>query len=286
MFWFGDLIIQRRDFFQLDFYFLTQTSLYSLDWKINFMKYLKIRNITIGKGTPKIAVSLTEKKPAKLIAEAQKIVSEQPDIIEWRIDFLADLFDLAKLKKLAADLRMAIGDTVLLITLRTKKEGGNQALSDTDYFNICKYVIENKLSDLIDIELLHQKTKVRQLLLLAHANGLKVILSSHDFKKTPKQAEICNRLTLMEKTGADLAKVAVMPQNVTDVLNLLVATSIAQSRLTIPLITISMGKMGKISRISGQLFGSAVTFGTVTKASAPGQIALANLKKIIETLEL
>lgn len=286
MFWFGDLIIQRRDFFQLDFYFLTQTSLYSLDWKINFMKYLKIRNITIGKGTPKIAVPLTEKKPAKLIAEAQKIVSEQPDIIEWRIDFLADLFDLAKLKKLAADLRTAIGDTVLLITLRTKKEGGNQALSDTDYFNICKYVIENKLSDLIDIELLHQKTKVRQLLLLAHANGLKVILSSHDFKKTPKQAEICNRLTLMEKTGADLAKVAVMPQNVTDVLNLLVATSIAQSRLTIPLITISMGKMGKISRISGQLFGSAVTFGTVTKASAPGQIDLANLKKIIETLEL
>lgn len=250
------------------------------------MKQLRVRNITIGEGIPKIAVPLTEESSAKLIAQAQKIVSEQPDIIEWRIDFFADLFDQAALKKMAKNLRAVIGDTVLLITLRTKNEGGRQALSDAAYFSLCKYVIENKLADLIDIELLHRKAGVKQLISLAHANGLFVILSSHDFKKTLPQAAICDRLALMEKTGADLAKVAVMPQNATDVLNLLAATTISQSRLQIPLITISMGKLGKISRIGGQLFGSAVTFGAVGKTSAPGQIELANLQRDLKDLEL
>ncbi|MBK4329426.1 type I 3-dehydroquinate dehydratase, partial [Enterobacter hormaechei] len=50
------------------------------------------------------------------------------------------------------------------------------------------------------------------------------------------------------------------------------------------LITMSMGKSGGVSRVTGRLFGSAMTFGTVGQASAPGQIAIAKLREVMDTL--
>ncbi|WP_281165465.1 type I 3-dehydroquinate dehydratase [Liquorilactobacillus sicerae] len=250
------------------------------------MKKLKIRDITIGEGTPKIAVPITGKNATEIINQARKIVENRPDLVEWRIDFFEDLFAKDKLKKLASDLRKILGNIVLLITFRTKNEGGNQELSDTDYFKICSYVVTNELSDLIDVELFHDKSEISKLLNLAHAKGIHVIMSNHNFKKTPAKFEMISRLHLMAASGADIAKIAVMPQNVEDVLNLLEATYIAHKALEIPLITMSMGDIGKISRISGQIFGSAVTFGAVGQVSAPGQISLTNLKQDIKDLEI
>lgn len=253
---------------------------------VDFMKKLKVRDITIGEGRPKIAVPITGENSKEIINQAKRIVENQPDLIEWRIDFFTNFFAKDKLKKLANDLRKVLGNTVLLITFRTKKEGGNQELSDTNYFKLYSYVVANELSDLIDVELFHDKTGISKLLQLAHAKGIFVIMSSHDFKKTPAKSEIITRLHLMAANGADIAKIAVMPQNVADVLNLLEATYIAHKMLEIPLITMSMGDIGKISRISGQIFGSAVTFGAVGQISALGQISLANLKQDIQDLEI
>jgi len=52
-----------------------------------------------------------------------------------------------------------------------------------------------------------------------------------------------------------------------------------------PIVTISMGKLGLVSRIAGSTFGSAITFGTAGTASAPGQLDSANLKNILDVLE-
>jgi len=89
----------------------------------------------------------------------------------------------------------------------------------------------------------------------------------------------------MEQLGADIAKIAVMPRNSEDVAVLLGVTSEASETMFCPVITMSMGGQGVISRMAGQIFGSAVTFGTVGQASAPGQIPLDRLKEILTLID-
>jgi 3-dehydroquinate dehydratase (EC 4.2.1.10) len=108
---------------------------------------------------------------------------------------------------------------------------------------------------------------------------VKVIMSSHDFHNTPPAEEIVRRLRKMQQLGADIPKIALMPQNKTDVLTLLTATlEMHEHYADRPLITMSMAKTGVISRLAGEVFGSAATFGAVKKASAPGQISVSDLR--------
>ena len=119
----------------------------------------------------------------------------------------------------------------------------------------------------------------------AHACGIKVIASNHDFIKTPDKDEITRRLILMDEMGADILKIAVMPKSRTDVLDLLSATEEMQRLYTEkPVVTMSMGSLGLISRLSGEVFGSAMTFGAGEKASAPGQIPAERLKMILDEI--
>ena len=114
---------------------------------------------------------------------------------------------------------------------------------------------------------------------------MKVIASNHDFQKTPEKEEIVSRLRKMQELGADILKIAVMPQEKKDVLTLLAATE-EMIRLFAkqPVITMSMAEMGIISRIAGEAFGSAVTFGSAKKSSAPGQLPAGELSKVLKVL--
>ena len=93
------------------------------------------------------------------------------------------------------------------------------------------------------------------------------------------------RLRKMQDMGADILKVAVMPQNKADVLTLLSATE-EMYRLYAqrPLLTMSMASDGVISRLCGEVFGSAATFGMVGQGSAPGQIPADQLEQVLEIL--
>ena len=83
----------------------------------------------------------------------------------------------------------------------------------------------------------------------------------------------------------DITKMAVMPQSEEDVLELLSATvQMKLHKADRPFVTMSMGKLGVISRASGSFSGSAITFGTVGKASAPGQIPCGILSQMLEAL--
>ncbi|CGY42856.1 3-dehydroquinate dehydratase [Salmonella enterica subsp. enterica serovar Typhi] len=80
-------------------------------------------------------------------------------------------------------------------------------------------------------------------------------------------------------------KIAVMPQSKHDVLTLLTATlEMQQHYADRPVITMSMAKEGVISRLAGEVFGSAATFGAVKQASAPGQIAVNDLRSVLMIL--
>ena len=121
----------------------------------------------------------------------------------------------------------------------------------------------------------------------AHTAGAAVVCSSHDFHKTPPRAELVSRMVAMQQAGADLPKLAVMPQSRTDVLELLAATAeMADRHPETPIITMSMGALGAVSRLSGEALGSAMTFANPGQASAPGQISLEVVNEVLDALHL
>jgi 3-dehydroquinate dehydratase-1 len=105
-----------------------------------------------------------------------------------------------------------------------QKEGGETEISDEAYFELNRQAAVSGLTDVIDIELFNDEAQIRSLVSDAHAAGVKVIMSNHDFHKTPAQEDIIYRLRRMQDLGADLPKIAVMPQSPQDVLTLLSAT--------------------------------------------------------------
>jgi len=110
-------------------------------------------------------------------------------------------------------------------------------------------------------------------------------MSNHDFHKTPAKEEIVKRLTKMQELGADVPKIALMPESKTDVLTVLAATlEVSEKIADRPIITMSMSKTGVISRLAGEVFGSAATFGAVQKASAPGQISVTDLRTVLSII--
>lgn len=120
----------------------------------------------------------------------------------------------------------------------------------------------------------------------AHTHGSPVVASNHDFHATPGVDEIVDRLASMEAMGADVAKIAVMPQSAADVVTLIDATQRRFGEARIPLITMSMGTLGAVTRVGGGVFGSAATFATVGEASAPGQLPAAEVRAALQLLSL
>ena len=110
------------------------------------------------------------------------------------------------------------------------------------------------------------------------------MLCNHDFERTPPKDVIAGRLKKMEALGADICKIAVMPQSPQDVLTLLDAAYSVFQTASVPLVSVSMGRFGAVSRIAGGMFGSAMTFAAAEKASAPGQINVGELRNILNVL--
>lgn len=251
------------------------------------MKTVKVGNLVLGAGLPKVAVPITGKNEAEILTQAKEIVqTKSADLVEWRLDFVEQLAPDQSLSDLTEKLRQVLGTLPLLMTFRTKAEGGAKEYSEADYFKLNRYLLTEKLADLVDLELFRDSFELSELIELAHKQGVYIVMSNHDFDKTPELAEMKRRLTLMQNFGADILKIAVMPNSVNDVLKLLQATNESAASLTHPLITMAMGDLGKISRVSGQLFGSCLTFGSVGQASAPGQIESQMLRQILASLEI
>lgn len=249
------------------------------------MKTVTVDHITIGDGLPKIIVPMVGNTAEELEKEAELIHTLDCDLVEWRIDFFEQVSNFQAVASLSHNLK-AILEKPLLITFRTKNEGGVYDLSESDYFELYKTIISNGNLNLLDVELFMPEKQVNELIDLAHKNEIKIIMCNHDFQKTPEKEEIIHRLRSMQDKGADICKIAVMPTASEDVLTLLDATrEMFETYAQVPLITMSMGALGMISRVSGQVFGSAATFGSATTASAPGQVPVVELRKMLETLK-
>ena len=235
------------------------------------MNTVKVRNIEIGAGIPKICVPIVGVTREEILAAAENIKSTKADVVEWRVDWYEDIFDFTKTEATMQALREVLGEMPILFTFRTSKEGGEKAIETEAYVELNQNAAKTGLVDLVDVE--------------AFTGDDVVIASNHDFHKTPAKEEIVSRLRKMQDLGADIPKIAVMPQNKKDVLTLLAATEkMASEYADRPIITMSMSGTGVISRLCGEVFGSALTFGAVGKVSAPGQMGIEDLTTVLGLL--
>lgn len=248
-------------------------------------KAVVVRNVRIGDDIPKIAVSLMGIDESELAGEIEKLNNINFDIVEWRVDFYKDVENIDKVKETLSYIRKLLKDIPIIFTFRTKNEGGNREISKEYYIELLKEIVKTKEIDLVDIELFTGYEEVINIINISHENKVKVIISNHDFEKTPSKKEITERLKKMIDLGADIPKMAVMPKCRNDVLTLLSATSdIYEQYSDTPIITMSMGSIGMVSRIAGEFFGSALTFGAAEKTSAPGQINADDLSTILSLI--
>ena len=247
------------------------------------MAICHVRNIDIGEGKPKICLPIVGKNDEEILTQAKSFQTFQYDLVELRIDFYENIHQHQQVISLLQQLR-GILDCPLLLTYRSLKEGGHIQLCDKDYLSLVKIACESGLIDLIDIELMSGNELVFQLVEIAHQYQIKVIMSNHDFDKTPTILDMKERLEKMDILGGDILKIAVMPHSYKDVINLLNMTMDMSQRLNKPIVTMSMGELGVISRICGELTGSAITFACATQASAPGQIAVEDMNLFLEAI--
>ncbi|AHV95809.1 type I 3-dehydroquinate dehydratase [Paenibacillus sabinae] len=244
-----------------------------------------VKQVIIGEDEPKICVPLVGLTADELKEEAEALKSLDCDVVEWRVDFFEQAEDIEAVKAALAGIRSVIPDLPLLFTFRSAREGGEKEISPEQYAALNQAIAGTGLVDLIDVELFTGEETVKALISEAHKQGVFVIVSNHDFDKTPDKEEIISRLRKAQELGGDIPKIAVMPNHPLDVLTLLEATHIMKEKYADrPVITMSMSGIGVISRLSGEVFGSALTFGAAKKASAPGQIAVSELRQVLSLL--
>lgn len=254
------------------------------------MQTVKVRSVEIGVGMPKICVPVMGRDEEEILAAAKAVREGSADLAEWRADWFSaacakGTVDVEKMVDVARKLREAFGDLPLLFTFRTEAEGGEWNLAREEYVRLNVAMAGSGHVDLVDVELSAGEGAVGDVVRAAHENGVKVVVSSHDFEKTPAREEIVGRLRQMQDLDADILKIAVMPKCRRDVLTLLAATEeMNTEHAERPLVTMSMGELGKVSRVCGETFGSAVTFGAVGNASAPGQMEAGRLRGGLELL--
>lgn len=238
-----------------------------------------VRGVVIGGPMPLICLPLVEEKKEEILREAGLLVALQPDLLEWRVDACELEENIEECLALLQEIRKRIGQIPLIFTCRIHLEGGLKQLSQEKRMELFTAAISSGNVDLVDIELCNEENFIKVIQECAKAHNVKVILSYHNFKETPSEPFIYSKLVEAQTAGADIVKLAAMPETYGDVLTLLSATNKARNeRVRVPIITMSMGSLGAVSRLAGGLFGSDITFAIGLQASAPGQIPIKELK--------
>ncbi|MCD8010978.1 MAG: type I 3-dehydroquinate dehydratase [Lachnospiraceae bacterium] len=223
---------------------------------------------------------------AALVEETKAVAAMKPDIIEWRVDYFEEAGDAAATADALKEISQYLAEIPVIFTFRHVCEGGAKEYPQDVRLATIRAALETGCADIIDIEACNEKEFIAEVKALTVANNAKLILSFHNFQSTPSEDFIYSKLVEEKNLGADLPKLAVMPKDFDDVLTLMRATYRARTEaVDQPMITMSMGDVGKISRVIGDLYGSDMSFVVGQAASAPGQIPVAVVNQMWELLK-
>jgi len=243
-------------------------------------------NIFTNKKPPYICTPLTGGTSEEVLNQLETILPQAPDLIEWRADFFTDLADTNQVLEVVRKIKGRT-DLPLLFTIRAEHEGGEKiTLTEKEKVALFVTVCEQTEIDFLDYETSNEDKYIQKLRETAKQHRKRLILSYHNFTNTPDDnTELIGRAKQAEAYGADIVKLAVMPKSQADVLHLLEATRKMDELLDVPVITMSMGDIGALSRIIGWAYGSIITFGVGVEHSAPGQMPIKKLREAIQVTQ-
>ena len=245
------------------------------------MKPIRIR----GKPAkyPLICAPLVGATRDAVLAEAATALDAKADIVEWRVDFFKAIHETSMVVDTGRALRDVLRGTPLLLTRRSLREGGQKVpISEQQVAALYAEACAAGFADLVDQEMSSDARDMKTVREASHRHRVGLVCSFHDFERTPSLAELVAHYRRAQELGGDVAKVSVMACAAEDALTLLAATLQASQKLSLPLIGVSMGPHGALSRMIGFAFGSALTFGVAGAPSAPGQMPIGELRAAIE----
>ena len=216
----------------------------------------------------KTCISIAESSPNKIKIKL-KAALKKSDYIEIRLDFL-------KMEQVPIALEIIKKDLNRIVcTLRPKTEGGKFSGTEKERISIIKLIAEYN-PFLLDIEYNTLK-KNKELLKYLKTTKTKLLVSWHDFKKTPKSAELKNQINQMSKFSSNV-KIVSTAKSTEDATRML---ELYSKKGKNNLISFAMGDAGRISRILCLYLGSPYTYVSLGKAVAPGQFSVDEVNKII-----
>ena len=242
-------------------------------WK-GLFKMLKVKDLTLQPGRPKVVVPVIGTSPEEIIKECEAAREQLPcDMIEWRADYyLSAIDDLGeKLKekdiylemiKLLDDINYIAAGMPVIFTVRRKGQGGMVDINKAQNDSIRELVAQSELVDFIDVELFDENDS----------------FDEYDIKS---QINV-NIIKTMNNLGADVCKLAAMANSREDAENLLKATALLTRNGIGPVVTIAMGEWGRSTRVAAGRYGSCMTFAAGSSQSAPGQIDVFTMKKWLD----
>lgn len=243
-----------------------------------------IKGTVIGEGRPVICVPIAETDAESIVKKASELAGKGIKMAEWRVDCFSQADDPEKVRDIAEKLGAIFLHTIFLFTFRTKRQGGMRDMEESKILYLNQIAAKTGKVDLIDLEFFEAAKPEKEIRRLQKM-GVRVIASHHDFATTPDDHILQMLMEQIQKSGADIAKLAVMPENIDDVIRLLKLTNDTKRKYPdLPVVTMSMGAIGMISRAAGETFGSCITFGSAGTASAPGQIPYEKLGMILDVL--
>jgi 3-dehydroquinate dehydratase-1 len=231
---------------------------------------MQIGTVELGK-IPRIIVALGQNY-ADGLKKAREL---KIDLIEARLDLL-EVVNEAEIKKFLDS--VADYGFYAVSTLRPSWEGGKFTGSESERLELFKLIVSHPATGAVDIEL--KSELVEEIRKLCRENGKKLIVSYHDFEKTPLEDEITEILSRALKRGADIVKVAFMGKSNEDAQRVCCVLS----KFNHPKVFMVMGEEGAFTRVVGFSFGSLLTYTFFGKPVAPGQIEAERLIKLISSL--
>ena len=248
-------------------------------------KELIIKGHRLSSEKMTVCVPIVSSNSDSIILEVNNAVFAGAKMIELRADMFDMLLEGDDLLSLLEKIAQICTNTIVLFTIRTSIEGGNAEIDDATLCDILKMVSSSSFVDMIDIEVTHL-ANANLLVKSIKNDGVFVVASHHNFGETYNRQKLLTIYNMLYESGADVLKVAMMPQSKEDVLRLMTVTEEAGRLYPDRLfIAISMGQLGQVSRFAGISCGSAVSFAALEQNSAPGQLGFAEMQHILEIIQ-
>ena len=223
-----------------------------------------------------------------ILSQVKDAVQAKVDLVELRPDMWMKESDLhgdeylPTIVRIVEKVHSRYADMPMLFTWRTIGEGGETPLCSDNYSNLLQAIVDQDLVQAIDVELFAYTEEIGSIMKQAHQQGMQTVMSYHNFQSTPDIETLHVYAERMVSVDTQVIKFALMPSTNDDVLSVLRLTKeLTEQYPELPRITMSMGKLGQMTRTCGNVFGNCVTFGTLGPISAPGQVEVAVLKQLV-----